>query len=404
MVASLALLGLLLDQPLHGYAMRRAVETHFAPFWRIEWARLYRSLARLEGQGYLRVTEQASRDGPQRKIYHLTRAGRLAFVRWLNEVSGEPGETWVKARLAISAGLDIDRMLSAREGELRAARERWRAELVRARASADSGRVLIAEAAVHQAEAALAPLELARSLSAHDPSLEATGHGPLTIAASDDPLLALLATLTGTTVDLRGSLGGLTAVARREADAAGAHLLDLQSGEYNTPFLQRLAPEEETLVIGLAMRETGVMLAPGNPHQVHDLRDLARPGIRLVNRPLGTGTRLLFFARLRQAGIDPSALHGWERTVATHDAVAGCVATGIADAGPGIRAAAQARGLVFIPLGVERYDLIMPRRVLDSQRGRALLDNLSSKAWTSVAARTPGYDTSRAGQVLAVIS
>jgi len=404
MVASLALLGLLLEEPLHGYAMRRAIETDFAPFWRIEWARLYRSLARLEGQGYLSATEQASRDGPQRKIYHLTRAGRRAFLRWLNDASGDPDETWVKARLAISAGLDIDRMLSARESELRSARDRWHGELEQARASGDAGRVVIAEAAARQAEAALAPIDLARSLAARKPRPEATGAARLTIAASDDPLLAHLASLAGTTLDLRGSLGGLTAVARREADAAGAHLLDLQSDEYNTPFLRHLAPEEEMLVIALAMRETGVMIAPGNPRDIHDLRDLARPGIRLVNRPQGTGTRLLFFARLRQAGVDPHALLGWERTVATHDAVAACVATGIADAGPGIRAAAEAYGLIFLPLGIERYDLIMPRRVHDSPSGRVLLDILSTKAWTSVAARTPGYETSRAGQVLAVIS
>jgi putative molybdopterin biosynthesis protein len=295
-------------------------------------------------------------------------------------------------------------MLSARESELRTARDRWRGELEQARAAGDAGRVLLAEAAAHQAEAALAPLDLARSLSAHAPRLDVAGHGPLTIAASDDPLLAHLASLAGTTVDLRGSLGGLTAVARREADVAGAHLLDLQSGEYNTPFLQRLAPEEEMLVIALALRETGVMVAPGNPLDIHDLRDLARPGVRLVNRPQGTGTRLLFFARLRQAGVDPHALLGWERTVPTHDAVATSVATGIADAGPGIRAAAEARGLVFFPLGIERYDLIMPRRVHDSPSGRSLLDILSSKSWTSVAARARGYDTSRAGQVLTVIS
>jgi molybdate-binding protein/DNA-binding PadR family transcriptional regulator len=404
MVSSLALLGLLLDQPLHGYAMRRAIETDYTPFWKIDWARLYRSLARLERQGYVRTTEQVSRDGPRRKVYHLTRPGRQAFLGWMNEPASDPDETWVKARLAISAGLDIDGVLSAREGELRGARERWRGEVVRARASGDAGRVLIAEAAARQVEAGLAPLGLARSLAARDPRRKTVGPARLTIAASDDPLLMHLASLAGITVDLRGSLGGLTAVTRREADAAGAHLLDLQSGEYNTPFLRHLAPEEEILVIALAMRETGVMLAPGNPRDIRDLRDLARPGIGLINRPQGTGTRLLFFARLRQAGVDPHALLGWERTAATHDAVAACVATGIVDAGPGIRAAAEAWGLAFLPLGVERYDLVMPRRVHESPGGRALMDTLSRPAWTSVAARSPGYDASRAGQVLAVIS
>jgi molybdate-binding protein/DNA-binding PadR family transcriptional regulator len=404
LVASLALLGLLLDEPLHGYAMRRAIESDYAPFWKIEWARLYRSLSRLERQGLVRTTEAPSQDGPRRKIYHLTRGGRQALLRWLREPSSEWDETLVKARLALAAGVDISAALRERASELDAARDRVRAHLQHAYLSGDAGRLLFADAAVREVEAALGPLGLARSLAGTGAEHAQESGARLSIAASDDPLLSHLAALVGTTVDLRGSLGGLMALARREADVAGAHLLDLESGEYNVPIIRHLAPEEEILVVVLASRETGVMLAPGNPRNIRDLRDLGHPGIRLINRPQGTGTRLLFFARLRQAGVDPHALHGWERTAATHEAVAECVASGVVDAGPGIRAAAEAWGLTFLPLGIERYDMILPRRVHDSPRGQALMQALASEAWTSVAARSPGYDTSRTGRVLATIS
>jgi molybdate-binding protein/DNA-binding PadR family transcriptional regulator len=404
LVASLALLGLLLDEPLHGYAMRRAIESDYAPFWKIEWARLYRSLSRLERQGLVRTTEAPSQDGPRRKIYHLTRGGRQALLRWLREPSSEWDETLVKARLALAAGVDISAALRERASELDAARDRVRAHLQHAYLSGDAGRLLFADAAVREVEAALGPLGLARSLAGTGAEHAQESGARLSIAASDDPLLSHLAALVGTTVDLRGSLGGLMALARREADVAGAHLLDLESGEYNVPIIRHLAPEEEILVVVLASRETGVMLAPGNPRDIRDLRDLGHPGIRLINRPQGTGTRLLFFARLRQAGVDPHALHGWERTAATHEAVAECVASGVVDAGPGIRAAAEAWGLTFLPLGIERYDMILPRRVHDSPRGQALMQALASEAWTSVAARSPGYDTSRTGRVLATIS
>ena len=404
MVASLALLGLLLDQPLHGYAMRRVIESDYAPFWKIEWARLYRSLSRLERQGLVRTTEAPSQDGPPRKIYHLTRGGRQALLRWLREPSSDWDETLVKARLALAAGVDISATLRERASELAAARDRVRAHLRHAGTSGDAGQLLFADAAVRELEAALGPLGLARSLASPGAGDAVEAGARLSIAASDDPLLSHLAALVGTTVDLRGSLGGLIALARREAEVAGAHLLDLESGEYNVPVIRHLAPEEEMLVVVLASRETGVMLAPGNPRDIRDLRDLGRPGIRLINRPQGTGTRLLFFARLRQAGVDPHALPGWERTAATHEAVAECVASGVVDAGPGIRAAAEAWGLAFLPLGIERYDMILPRRVHDSPRGQALMRALASEAWTSVAARSPGYDTSRTGRVFATIS
>jgi molybdate-binding protein/DNA-binding PadR family transcriptional regulator len=404
MISPLALLGLVLDQPLHGYAMRRVIETVYAPFWKIEWAHLYRSLARLTRQGYLRTSEARSVDGPPRTLYHLTPRGRQALRRWLHEPSSDRDELLVQACLALAVGEGMEGAIGRRANELAEARELEQARLARARESGDASRWLLAEAALRDAEAERAPLELARMLLDPDSHGDPADSSNLSIAASDDPLLNHLALLAGATLATRGSLGGLTAVTRREADIAGAHLLDPESGEYNTPFLRHAGAEEELLVIGFAMRETGVMLARGNPRDIRRVRDLARPGVRLVNRPQGTGTRLLFFVRLRQAGVDPHALEGWERTAPTHDAVAACVASGRVDAGPGIRAAAQAWGLDFLPLGIERYDLILPRRVYDSPRGQTLMQALSSQAWTAQAARLPGYETSRAGQVLAAIS
>jgi molybdate-binding protein/DNA-binding PadR family transcriptional regulator len=404
MISPLALLGLVLDRPLHGYAMRRAIESEYAPFWKIEWAHLYRSLAGLTRQGYLRTSRARSHDGPPRKLYHLTRSGSRALRRWLHEPSTDRDELLVKAGMALAAGEDIGEAIDLRRQDLAKAREQGRVRLERARASGEASRWLLAGAALRDAEAGRAPLELAACSWPPRPERPSGSLQPEHRRQRRPAAQPSGCACRRHARNARQPGWAHRGHSAREADAAGAHLLDLESGDYNTPFLRHVAPEEQLLVVAFAMRETGVMLARGNPRDIRDLRDLGRPGVRLVNRPQGTGTRLLFFARLRQAGVDPHALKGWERTAPTHDAVAACVAAGRADAGPGIRAAAQAWGLDFMPLGIERYDLILPRRVYDSPRGLALMQALSSEAWTAQAARLPGYETSRAGQVLAAIS
>ena len=149
------------------------------------------------------------------------------------------------------------------------------------------------------------------------------------------------------------------------------------------------------------MREQGLLVAAGNPKSLRRLRDLARPGVRLINRQPGAGTRLFLYHHLRKAGIDPRSLSGYQRQVPTHSAVAAAIRSGGADAGPGIRAVAEAWGLDFVPLGRERYDLAIPRRLFDSPRLRPVLETIHADAFRAAAGRLSGYDTTRMSDVVA---
>jgi putative molybdopterin biosynthesis protein len=223
----------------------------------------------------------------------------------------------------------------------------------------------------------------------------------LRIAGSDDPLFAWLTRELGFTTQIVGSYGGIWALQRRDADAATLHLQDADTHEYNAPFVRHLLPEGDWVLVNIAWRENGLIVARGNPRRIRGVRDLARRSVRIVNRQRDAGTRVLLMRELRRAGIDPASISGVERCVATHGAVADMIALGLADAGPGLRAAAAARGLDFVPLAPERYDIAFPREVFDSRPAQELFDALSSRAFHDEAARLQGYDLRDCGRVVA---
>ncbi|CUS03623.2 Molybdopterin biosynthesis protein [Candidatus Promineifilum breve] len=196
-----------------------------------------------------------------------------------------------------------------------------------------------------------------------------------------------------------GSLGGLIALRRGEAHLGGAHLLDPATGEYNLSYIRRYLPGEEVAVVSLVGREQGWIVAPGNPLGLRDWADAARPDIRLVNRQRGAGTRVLLDYELGKLGIDPAAVRGYEREEYTHLAVAAAVASGAADAGLGIRAAARALNLDFAPLAHETYELVIPRAHYESERLQPLLALLHDSAFRAAVAAMPGYDVGGMGDV-----
>jgi putative molybdopterin biosynthesis protein len=195
-----------------------------------------------------------------------------------------------------------------------------------------------------------------------------------------------------------GSMGGLLALKRGDAHLAGTHLLDESSGEYNRPFLARMLPDLDLLLIHLAGREQGLIVAPGNPQRIRELADLAQPGVRFVNRQKGAGTRVLLDYHLKQRGIPADRIAGYEREEYTHMAVAAAVLSGSASVGMGILAAARALELDFIPLFQERYDLAIPRRHWDSPLLAPLRQALSSAEYRQAVANMGGYDVTRMGQ------
>ena len=194
------------------------------------------------------------------------------------------------------------------------------------------------------------------------------------------------------------SLGGLFALASGDCDLAGCHLLDAESGEYNTPFVRRVLPGEPVDLITLAEREQGLIVAAGNPLGLREVGDVARPGVRYVNRPRGAGTRVLLDHLLAGAGIAPSAVNGYEREGPTHLAVAGAVAAGTADAGLGIGAAARALGLGFVPLARERYELALRPATAERVGVRSVLAALSNPAFAAAVEALDGYDTREMGR------
>lgn len=198
-----------------------------------------------------------------------------------------------------------------------------------------------------------------------------------------------------------GSLGGLVALRRREAHFAGSHLLDPDSGEYNLRYVREYLPDTPVVVVGLVGREQGLIVAPGNPLGLQGLEDVARTGASFVNRQRGAGTRVLLDYHLGLAGIKPEAIRGYDREEYTHLAVAAAVGSGRAVCGLGIRAAAEALGLGFVPLFNERYDLVIPRQYHESQLLRPLLDLLADQHFRDAVAALPGYSLDPMGTVIA---
>ncbi len=201
-------------------------------------------------------------------------------------------------------------------------------------------------------------------------------------------------------VRFTGSLSGLIALEQGEADLAGAHLLDEETGEYNLPLVRRLLPGQDVLVVALVERWQGLIVQRGNPKGIHRLEDLARPGVVFVNRQRGSGTRVLLDYRLRTLGIPAGGVRGYQREEDTHIAVAAAVADGSADVGLGIEPAARAAQLDFLPLLKERYDLVMFQAARAAPWFEPLMQLLADEEFRKVVTAMGGYETSCSGRIL----
>jgi len=201
-----------------------------------------------------------------------------------------------------------------------------------------------------------------------------------------------------------GSQGGLVALRRGEAHLAGSHLLDPDTGDYNLSYIRKYLPDTPVTLITLVGREQGLITKPGNPKQIRTLADLARADVTFVNRQRGAGTRVLLDFEIGKIGLKPEEIKGYEREEYTHLAVAAAVASGVADAGLGIAAAARALSLDFVPLFKERYDLVIPREYVIAPLLRPLLDLLHDVDFRAQVAARPGYDVTPMGNVVAEIA
>ncbi len=199
-----------------------------------------------------------------------------------------------------------------------------------------------------------------------------------------------------------GSLGGLVALRRGEAHLAGSHLLDPASGSYNDSYVHRYLPGQEIVLVTLVGREQGLIVPAGNPKGLANWQDIARTDVQFVNRQRGAGTRVLLDYELERQSIKPEQVKGYGREEYTHLAVAAAVASGVADAGLGIRAAARALDLGFVPLAHEQYDLVIPKDQYESGFLNPLLDLLNDEGFRTAVAALPGYDITPMGQTRAL--
>ena len=196
-----------------------------------------------------------------------------------------------------------------------------------------------------------------------------------------------------------GSMGGLMAISRGEAHVAGCHLLNEADGSYNTAILEKQFPKGGVYQVECVGRTQGLMVAPGNPLGLRGFGDIARPGVRYVNRQKGSGTRILADYLCKKEGVDPGAVYGYGREEFTHTAVAAQIAGGTADAGMGICSAAKIYGLDFLPVCVEQYDLIIPDYAWDNPLVRRMLELLAEPAFRERLEKLGGYTLDRPGRV-----
>ncbi len=197
-----------------------------------------------------------------------------------------------------------------------------------------------------------------------------------------------------------GSMGGIMAVRRGEAHVAGCHLLDTATGKYNLAFMKKYFPKGGVKLIRCVGRQQGMMVAKGNPLNIQKFSDIAREGIRYVNRQKGSGTRILTDYLCRQENLDTAAIYGYDREELTHTSVAAQIVSGSADAGMGIYSAAKLYDLDFIPICIEEYDLIIPDHAWQTPQVQQMIATMKTEAFREKILSLGGYTVENPGELI----
>ena len=199
-----------------------------------------------------------------------------------------------------------------------------------------------------------------------------------------------------------GSMGGIMAIRRGEAHVAGCHLLDTATGEYNLSFMRKYFPKGGVKLVRCVGRQQGMMVAKGNPLKIESFSDIAKPGVRYVNRQKGSGTRILTDYLCKQNALNADAIYGYDREELTHNSVAVQIASASADAGMGIYSAAKLYDLDFIPICIEEYDLIIPDHAWDTPHVQKLIETLKSDTFKEKIMALGGYTVDNPGEVIQI--
>jgi len=187
------------------------------------------------------------------------------------------------------------------------------------------------------------------------------------------------------------SLDGLIKLRQGICQMATCHLKEPESGQYNRSFVRHLFPGQEMAVLTMYQREEGLIVQPGNPLGIHTLADLAREDVRFINRERGSGIRLWLDQALKEEGISPNEVSGYEMEAPSHAEVARVIQKGEAGAGLGIAAAARSLGLDFIPLFEEPYELVIPADLIADPHYTPFFDHLNSSEFRAAVQSLDGY-------------
>jgi len=241
--------------------------------------------------------------------------------------------------------------------------------------------------------------ELLRPLSLVNNTIVVVGSHDNTLDVLADQLKARQGNLTLSSSHV-GSMGGLMAIKKGVCHLAGSHLLDAIDGTYNISYIKRYIPEVNVKLVNLVIRDQGLIIQPKNPKGIKGIEDLGRDDIRFINRQSGSGTRILLDYKLKQLGIDPSTIKGYEDEEFTHMSVAVAVLSGMVDVGLGIYAAAKALNLDFIPVVTEQYDLVIPKIHFESENIQILLEIINTTDFKKRVEALGGYSTEKTGTVV----
>ena len=230
--------------------------------------------------------------------------------------------------------------------------------------------------------------------------------GLLIITGSNDPLLDKTMWLFNTLYPGQvavfgnlGSMGGLRALRQNFCHIATSHLIQDDEAEYNFAYAFKEL-EQLPAVVNFCKREQGILVPKGNPKKISGVADLAQPGITIVNRPLGTGTRLLLDRELEKAAIRGEKIYGYSHEVHRHLDVGLEILAGRADAGPAIRAVASLLDIGFIPLRWERYDLMVSKDRFFDEGVQRFLSLLHDQQFRQIAELLEGYDIRMSGKMV----
>lgn len=237
---------------------------------------------------------------------------------------------------------------------------------------------------------------------------EVRGGGRTLVITGQDPGLDLLAKALESKSrayrplrSFASSMDSLVAMYNGAADIVSTHLYDGDTGEYNLPYLRKLFISLPYLVLNFASRRAGFYVKQGNPLGIRSWEDLARPGVRLINREKGSGARVLLDEQLRKHEISPASVNGYTQEETSHMGLGGRIALGQADVGVGSERPARIAGLEFIPLTLERVDLVVLNKPENREWIAKLREVLESSELREVLASLGDYDLSLTGQVLA---